>query len=54
VARAPEGKDRPSQQEQVPERAGANEEDVQGRPYGMSTRAVETLPRRSVALRTTT
>lgn len=50
-----EGGDGAAEEKQVPEGSGADQEDVQRRPsYGRSTRAVATLPRRSVARRTTT
>src|SRR6185436_11370603 len=52
MAPPPKAGHRAAQQQHVTERARADEEDVQG--YGTSTRAVATLPRRSVARTTTT
>ena len=47
MARLAETGDRAAEEQEVAERARADEEDVQGQ--GTSTRAVATLPRRSVA-----
>ena len=54
-----EGRDRPAEEEQVPEGSRADEEDAHfprraGGGYGTSTRAVETLPRVSEARNITT